>query len=86
MAPCFVYKVIRDLESIDHLYINPNTQVIYRVNCTSECFTEQLLTQYYVTVTLGWHDSGISSLFCVVVLCVLFSFAIISHGSAVAQW
>ena len=44
---CFVYKVIRDLESIDHLCINPihlqdriNTQVIYQfalaqVECTS---------------------------------------------------
>ena len=26
----FVYKVIRDLESIDHLCINPNTQEISR--------------------------------------------------------
>ena len=23
MTTCFVYKVIRDLESIDHLFINP---------------------------------------------------------------
>ena len=23
VTSCFVYKVIRDLESIDHLYINP---------------------------------------------------------------
>ena len=37
MTSCFVYKVIRDIESIDHLCINPNpqdrinTQVIYRL-------------------------------------------------------
>ena len=34
VTSCFVYKVIRDLESTDHLCINPilliNTQVIYR--------------------------------------------------------
>ena len=39
MTSCFIYKVSRDLKSIDHLYINPirmigndriNTQVIYR--------------------------------------------------------
>ena len=45
VTSCFVYKVIRDLESIDHLYINPtadriNTQLINRlalaqVECTS---------------------------------------------------
>ena len=46
VTSCFVYKVIRDLESIDYLCINPiredriNTQVIYRftlaqVACTS---------------------------------------------------
>ena len=42
VASCFVYKVIWDLESIDHLCINPNTRVIYRftlaeVECTSSC-------------------------------------------------
>ena len=38
VTSCFAYKVIRDLESIDHIFIN--TQVIYRftlaqVECTS---------------------------------------------------
>ena len=37
VTSCFVYKIVRDLEWIDHLYMN--TQVIYRfayaqVKCT----------------------------------------------------
>ena len=46
VTPCFVYNVITDLKSIDHLCINPiqdriNTQVIYhfalpQVECTSK--------------------------------------------------
>ena len=41
-----------------------NTQLICpfalaQVNCTRLCFTKQFLTKYYVTVTLGWHDSNL---------------------------
>ena len=48
VTSCYVYEVIRDLGSIDHLCINTihriNTQVIYRfalaqVECTSQYFT-----------------------------------------------
>ena len=47
---CFVYKVIRNLLSIDHLCINPtqdriNTQVIYRFALAQvECKVIYLLT------------------------------------------
>ena len=35
MMPCFVYKVIRDLESIDHLFINPiRVGALAQVECT----------------------------------------------------
>ena len=43
MASCSVYKVIRDLESIDHLCINPNTQVIYRFALAQWCVQVNVL-------------------------------------------
>ena len=33
---------------------------------TSACFTLQLQTKYYVTVTLGWHDSSVLSVSAIV--------------------
>ena len=38
----FCYKVIRDLEWIDHLCINPICSDLSIVECTSLCFTSQL--------------------------------------------
>ena len=46
MTSCFVYKVIRDLESIDadHVCINPvdTSDLLIRISevkCTRKCFT-----------------------------------------------
>ena len=67
MTSCFVYKVIRDLESIDHVCIHP----IHRIGlitsdlliCVSSSgvyklmFYLTIVNKILLTVTLGWHDS-----------------------------
>ena len=64
MTSCFVYKVIRDLESVDHLCINPirtirvSSSELYKL-----MFYLTIVNKYYVTVTLGWHDSNSLDLF-----------------------
>ena len=83
MTSCFVHKVIMDLESIYHLYINP----IHRIGSMhkrsisirarpSEVYTLVFHlaseTKYYVSVTPGWHDSYLT---CIQIEC---SFAMIT--------
>ena len=47
MTPCFVYKVIRDLESIDHLCINP----IHRIGLiTSDLSIRVSSSEVYTSV------------------------------------
>ena len=63
LASCCVYKVIKELESIDHLFINPihsTSDLSLRVWSSGVCkimFYLTIVNRYYVTVTLGWHDS-----------------------------
>ena len=59
----FVYKVIRDLESVDHLCINPirisihvSSSGVYKL-----MFSLTIVKKYYITVTHGWHDSNMHS-------------------------
>ena len=64
MISCFVDKVIRDLELIDHLFINPIRRGLSIGIISSELyklmFYLTIVTNYFVTVTFGWHDSRLS--------------------------
>ena len=59
VTSCFVYKVIRDLESIDHLCINPIrlTDLHLLKLSIQVMFNLTVVNKYYVTITLGWQDS-----------------------------
>ena len=64
----FVYIVIRYLESIDHLCINPirRIELIHKWSidsrylkwCVQVNVYLTIVSKYYVAVTLGWHDSS----------------------------
>ena len=61
VTSCLICKVIRYLESIDHLCINP----IHRIRVSSSGVNKlmvylTIVKIYYFTVTFGWHDSSIS--------------------------
>ena len=48
MTSCFVYKVIRDLESIEHLYINP----IHRIGLIHKCSIDSSWLKWIVQVNV----------------------------------
>ena len=48
MTLCFVYKVIRDLESIDHLFINP----IRRIGLIHKCSLDSSWLKWIVQVNV----------------------------------
>ena len=66
MTSCFVHKVIRDLESIDHLCVNHiRSELSIRVSLSGVYKKMVYLTivnKYDVAVTLGWQDSNTVSL------------------------
>ena len=63
VTSCFAYKVIKDLESIDHLCVNSIRRIglIRKWSIDSRMLKwsvhVSVLLKSYVTVTLGWHDS-----------------------------
>ena len=52
MTSCFVYKVIRDLESIDHVYINP----IRRVGLMHTCSVDSRYLKLIVKVNVSLNN------------------------------
>ena len=70
MTSCFAYKVIRDLESIDHLFINPICRIglINKQSFDSRYLKWSvhivlylaIVNKIHVNVTFGWHYSSMA--------------------------
>ena len=67
MTSCLVHNVIRGLQSIDHLCINPIRRIglIHKRSIDSRqhsgayksMFYLTIVNKHFVTATPGWHDS-----------------------------
>ena len=69
MTLCFVYKVIRELESIDHLRTKYTSDLSIHISSSGVIQVNIFLTivnkKNKITVTLGWQDSFHLSTLCV---------------------
>ena len=74
----FVYKPIRDLESTDHLFINPICRIeLYTSHFSIRVSSSEvymivlnlaIVNKIYVTVTFGWHYSRQINVQCRIIL------------------